>query len=236
MTWDWHFAMEVFPKIAGAIWLVIGITLGAYIVSLVFGLVLTFARRSSFKPLSMVTYGFIEFVRSTPPLVQLFFVFFALPSIGISFDKYTAGILTLGIHYSTYLSEVYRSGIEAVPKGQWEAAKAMNFSKVQTWFKIILPQAIPPVIPMMGNYLLVLFKETPILMAIGVGEFLQEAQLIGAANFKYLEPITIVGLLFLLLSYPSAVLINKLEKRSKRGFGAKKKAAKKFNELKELKG
>lgn len=222
MTWDWNFAMQVFPEIASAIWVVIGITFGAYIVSLVLGLVLTFARRSSFKPLSVITYGFIEFVRSTPPLVQLFFVFFALPSIGISFDKYTAGILTLGIHYSTYLSEVYRSGIDAVPKGQWEAAKAMNFTKTQTWFKIILPQAIPPVIPMMGNYLLVLFKETPILMAIGVGEFLQEAQLIGAEHFKYLEPITIVGALFLLLSYPSAILINKLEKRAKLGFSARK--------------
>ena len=222
MTWDWKFAIEVFPDIASAIWIVIGITFGAYIVSLVFGLVLTFARRSSFKPLAIITYGFIEFVRSTPPLVQLFFVYFALPAIGLTFNKYVAGILTLGIHYSTYLSEVYRSGIDAVPKGQWEAAKAMNFTKTQTWFRVILPQAIPPVIPMMGNYLLVLFKETPILMAIGVGEFLQEAQLIGASNFKYLEPITIVGVLFLLLSYPSALLINKLEKRSKLGFATKK--------------
>ncbi|MET3698307.1 amino acid ABC transporter membrane protein 2 (PAAT family) [Bacillus oleivorans] len=222
MTWDWNFAIQIFPEIAGAIWLVIGITFGAYIVSLVLGLVLTFARRSNFKPLSLITYCFIEFVRSTPPLVQLFFVFFALPSIGISLDKYTAGILTLGIHYSTYLSEVYRSGIDSIPKGQWEAAKALNFTKMQTWSRVILPQAIPPVIPMMGNYLLVLFKETPLLMAIGVGEFLQKAQLIGAEYFKYLEPITITGILFLLLSYPSAVLINKLEKRSKLAFKSKR--------------
>jgi polar amino acid transport system permease protein len=222
MTWDWNFAIQIFPEIASAIWVVIGITFGAYIFSLIFGLVLTFLRRSSFKPLSMLTYGFIEFIRSTPPLVQLFFVFFALPSLGISFDKYTAGILTLGIHYSTYLSEVYRSGIESVAKGQWEAAKAMNFTKTQTWINIILPQAIPPVIPMLGNYLLVLFKETPILMAIGVGEFLQKAQLIGAEHFKYLEPITIVGILFLLLSYPSAIFINKLEQRSKLTFGERK--------------
>lgn len=222
MTWDWKFAFEIFPDIFSAIWLVIAVTLGAYIVALVFGLVLTFARRSSFKPLSLFVYGFIEFVRSTPPLVQLFFVYFALPSIGISFDKYTAGILTLGIHYSTYVSEVYRSGIEAVPQGQWEAAKAMNFTKNQTWVRVILPQAIPPVIPMVGNYLLVLFKETPILMAIGVGEFLQKAQLIGADHFKYLEPVTIVGLLFLLLSIPSALLINKLEQRTKLSPGVKK--------------
>lgn len=221
MSWDWKFAIEIFPELVSVIWLVIAITLGSFIVALILGLVLTFARRSSFKPLSLFVYAFIEFVRSTPPLVQLFFVYFALPAIGISINKYAAGILTLGIHYSTYISEVYRSGIEGVPKGQWEAAQAMNFSKIQTWFRIILPQAIPPVIPMLGNYLIVLFKETPILMAIGVGEFLQKAQLIGASNFKYLEPITIVGLLFLLLSYPSALVINKLEERSKQAFGSK---------------
>jgi len=222
MTWDWNFAWEVLPDIISAIWLVIAVTFGSFVVALVLGLVLTLARRSRFKPLSFVVFAFIEFVRSTPPLVQLFFVYFALPTIGISLNKYAAGILTLGIHYSTYISEVYRSGIEAVPEGQWEASTAMNFSKSQTWFRIILPQAIPPVIPMLGNYLLVLFKETPILMAIGIGEFLQKAQLIGSMNFKYLEPITIVGLLFLLLSYPSALLINKLEQSSKRSFGERK--------------
>lgn len=222
MSWDWNFAIEVFPEILSAIWLVIAITFGSFIVALILGLLLTFARRSSFKPLSLLVYAFIEFVRSTPPLVQLFFVYFALPAIGISINKYAAGIVTLGIHYSTYVSEVYRSGIEAIPKGQWEAAKAMNFSKTQTWFRIILPQAIPPVIPMLGNYLIVLFKETPILMAIGVGEFLQKAQLLGSTHFKYLEPITIVGLLFLLLSYPSALLINKLEQKSNQAFTSKK--------------
>jgi len=84
----------------------------------------------------------------------------------------------------------------------------------------------PPVFPMAGNYLLVLFKETPILMAIGIGEFLQKAQLIGSSSFKYLEPVTIVGFLFLLLSYPSALAINKLEERTKRGFGSRRKRRK----------
>lgn len=222
MKWDWNFAIEVFPQIFSSIWLVIAVTLGSFVVALLLGLLLTIARRSTFKPLAWLVYGLVEFVRSTPPLVQLFFVYFALPSVGVSINKYAAGILTLGVHYSTYVSEVYRSGIEAVPKGQWEAAKALNFSNKQTWFRIILPQAIPPVIPMLGNYLLVLFKETPLLMAIGVGEFLQKAQLIGSNNFKYLEPITIVGFLFLLLSYPSALIINKLEQRSKKAFDPKK--------------
>ncbi|MED4017821.1 ectoine/hydroxyectoine ABC transporter permease subunit EhuD [Sutcliffiella cohnii] len=216
MSWDWEFAIEIFPELFNVIWLVIGITFAAYAVALIFGLVLTFGRRSKYKPLALVTYGFIEFVRSTPPLVQLFFVYFALPQLGITMDKYVAGILTLGIHYSTYVSEVYRSGIESIPKGQWEASRALNFSKTQTWFRVILPQSIPPVIPMLGNYLLVLFKETPLLGAIGVLEFLTRAKNIGSASFSYLEPFTIVGLLFLVLSYSSSIMIQKLEKKMKK--------------------
>lgn len=215
MTWDWQFAFDIFPGIAGALWLVIAITFGSYFLALVFGLILTLMRRTKWKPLSVLIYWFVEFIRTTPPLVQLFFVYYALPTVGISLDKYTAGILTLGIHYSTYISEVYRSGIEAIPEGQWEAAKALNFSRGEIWLRIILPQAIPPVIPMLGNYLLILFKETPLLMAIGINEFLQEAQLIGAQYFRYLEPYTIVGFLFLLLSYPSSLFIRHLEKKSR---------------------
>jgi len=127
------------------------------------------------------------------------------------------------LHYSTHLSEIYRSGIESVPKGQWEASTALNFSKTQTWIKVILPQAIPPVLPMFGNYLIVMFKETPLLAAISVVEMLNVSLIIGSKSFRYIEPITIVGLLFLLLSYPSALLVRHLEKRMKNRYSREKK-------------
>ncbi|MTI80984.1 MAG: ectoine/hydroxyectoine ABC transporter permease subunit EhuD [Firmicutes bacterium] len=215
MTWDWEFAISVFPRILDAMWIALAATITAYILALVFGLFLTLARRSSFRPLALLTYGFIEFVRCTPPLVQLFFAFFALPTIGISLSPFVAGVTVLGIHYSTYISEVYRSGIDSVPKGQWEASTALNFSKAYTWVRVILPQAIPPVIPMLGNYLITMFKETPLLSAITVVEMLQTAKIIGSESFRYLEPFTIAGFLFLALSYPAAVLVRKLEDRMK---------------------
>src|SRR5690606_37212771 len=117
------------------------------------------------------------------------------------------------IHYSTYLSEVYRSGIEAVPKGQWEASTALNFTRTKTWLRIIFPQSIPPTIPVMGNYLIVMFKETPTLSAITVVELLLTAKELGSSSFKYVEPLTLVGIIFLALSYPSALLVRALEKR-----------------------
>ena len=222
MTWDWNFAMEIFPRIFQAMWITLGATIGAYLIALSFGLVLTLLRRSTFKPLKWLTVGFIEFVRSTPPLVQLFFLFYALPEIpyiGFSLSPFMTGALGLGIHYSTYVSEIYRSGIDSIPKSQWEASTALNFSRAHTWMKVILPQAIPPVIPMLGNYLIVLFKETPLLSAILVVEMLQTAKIIGSETWRYLEPITIVGLLFLLLSYPSSLLVQQVEKRVQRTGG-----------------
>jgi polar amino acid transport system permease protein len=218
LTWDWNYVIEIFPDISRALWITLTATITAYALALVLGVVITICRRSSFKPLSHVTYFFTQFIRCTPPLVQLFFVFYALPMIpvvGVTLSPFTAGVLTLGIHYSTYISEVYRSGIESVPKGQWEAGTALNFSKAHIWRKIIVPQSIPPVIPMLGNYFIVMFKETPLLSAITLVEILQMAKIIGSQSFRYLEPITIVGILFLLLSYPSALLVRKLEARMK---------------------
>ncbi|MBB6450694.1 polar amino acid transport system permease protein [Geomicrobium halophilum] len=221
MSWDWEFAFEVFPDIVGAIGVTIGATVVAYLISLVLGLVFTLLRRSSFKPLSLLMAGVIEFIRTTPPLVQLFFVYYAFPM-----SPFTTGAVVLGVHYATYVSEVYRSGIEAVPTSQWEASKALNFSKAQTWQKVILPQAIPPVIPMLGNYLIVLFKETPLLAGIFVTEMLQVARIIGADTYRFLEPIAIVGFLFLVLSYPSALFIRYLEKRSGKLHGSAEKGVK----------
>jgi polar amino acid transport system permease protein len=156
----------------------------------------------------------VEFVRDTPLLVQLYFLYFViLPAAGLPLSALWTGIVGIGAHYSAYTAEVYRAGIEGVPKGQWEAARALNFSVWQTWTAIILPQAIPKVIPALGNYLIAMFKDTPILSSIGVLEMLEQAQIIGSETFRYLEPMTEVGLLFLLVSYPSSRLVRRLEAR-----------------------
>jgi polar amino acid transport system permease protein len=212
--WDWEFAILIFPELLKAMWVTIAATFVGFIIAIFLGLLLTLGRRSRIAPLSWGAGGFVEFVRSTPLLVQLYFIFYVLPVVsGISLSPFVAGVLGLGLHYSTYLSEVYRAGIESVPRGQWEASTALNFSSVQTWRRIILPQAIPPVLPMFGNYLIVMFKETPILSAITLVEMLLTAKIIGAQSFKYLEAFTIVGLLFLLLSYPAALLVRRFEVR-----------------------
>ncbi|RYG74291.1 ectoine/hydroxyectoine ABC transporter permease subunit EhuD [Lentibacillus lipolyticus] len=220
-NWKWDVFFEAFPIVAAGLGITLGLTIATYLFALLFGFVWTFINRIPLKPVKWLLTWIMEFIRSTPPLVQLFFIFYAwpmVPVVGFALDPFTSAIIGLGIHFSTYIGEVYRSGIEAVDNGQWEAARALNFSTRQKWTKIILPQAIPPTIPMLGNYLIIMFKEIPLASTIGVAGILNLANSYGAANFRYLEALTIVALLFLVLSYPSAILINKLERRMNRRF------------------
>ena len=184
------------------------------LLALSLGLILAIARRSSVRFISWPVALFVEFIRSTPLLVQLFFLYYGLlPALGWELAPFLTGVIGLGIHYSTYTSEVYRSGIEGVPRGQWEAAQALNLSRWQTYRHVVLPQAIPPIIPALGNYLIAMFKGTPLLMAITVLEILRQADLLGKEHFRFVEPITMVGVIYLLLSLVSSQFVRFLESR-----------------------
>lgn len=213
-TWDWAYAWEVLPDIIGRGLLVtIQVTVLASIVAYTLGLVLALLRRSRLRVVTGVTWAVLEFIRSTPLIVQVFFMFFVLPDLGLQFGPVTTGVIVIGLHYATYTAEVYRAGIDAVPPGQWEAATALSLPRGRTWAAVILPQAIPRVLPALGNYSISLLKETPILLTIGVSEIVGAAYQSGARAFRHVEPITIAGVLFLVLSLISSLLVRWLERR-----------------------
>lgn len=212
--WDWEYAQEVFPAVIRAFFVyTLGITAAAAVIAIVLGLLLVLGRRSTFKPLSWLCVGVIEFVRSTPIPIQLFFVYFGLASVGFQLGGVVTGITVLGLHYAAYMSEVYRAGIDAIPKGQWEACTALSLSPARTWRRVVLPQVIRRVLPSVGNQVIALFKETPFLIAIGISEMVTVAFEVGGRHFRLIEPITIAGLIFLAASYPTSVLMRKLEIR-----------------------
>jgi len=217
MIWDWAYAFEIIPQLAWAAVVTIEATFIGFLIAATLGLVLALLRiafpRTAW-PISMA----VELIRSTPLLIQIFFIYFVFPSFGIVLDALTAGILALGIHYAAYCSEVYRAGFDNIHRGQWEAAIALNLGSWTTFRDVIIPQAIPPVIPALGNYLVALFKETPLLSAIAVLELMQTAKIMGSETFRYTEPITLVGLFFLAMSLISAALIRSVEKAIKRRF------------------
>jgi len=226
--WNWETFNDAFPFVVKGIGMTLGLTIGCYIFALLFGFFWLFIRRVPIRPISWLFTWIMEFIRSTPPIVQLFFLYYGwhtVPYVGAQLPSFTCAVIALGLHFSTYISEVYRSGIDNVDKGQWEAARALNFPTRMKWTKIILPQALPPMIPMLGNYLIILFKEVPLAATIGVVGIMHLAQDYGDQYWNYLEPLTIVALLFLVLSSLSSLLISWLERRMNFKFEKKKAIA-----------
>ena len=213
MEWDWNFVWEIMPTLLEGLKITILATVLGAAVAAVVGLLFAILRMTAPKPIAKVTGFIVEFIRGTPLLVQLYFIFFVLPDIGIRLPALLAGVIGLGVHYGTYTAEVYRAGIENVPRGQWEAAKATNLSSRQTWIHVILPQALPPMIPALANYLIAMFKETPLLSAITVLELMNQAKSVANSSYRYIEPMTMVGVFFLVMSLISVVFLRWLEER-----------------------
>jgi polar amino acid transport system permease protein len=210
--WRWDFAIEILPNM---LWATLNTILAAgigYAIAAIVGLLFLLGQRTPIKIVNIINREIVEFIRSTPLLIQLFFVYFVLPQFGITLSAWVCGMITIGLHFGTYLSEVYRGALEGVPKTQWEACRALNFSTFYTYRKIVLPQAFPIAIPGMGNYLVGIFKDTPLLSTIGVAELFHAATAVGGYHYRYLEPYTIVGVIFLTLSIPAAIWIRKIEK------------------------
>lgn len=145
--------------------------------------------------------------------MQLFFLFFVLPDWGIQFSALTTGTVAIGVHYSTYTAQVYRAGIDAVPVGQWEAATALSLPLTRTWTAVILPQAIRRVLPALGNYVIAMLKDTPLVVAISVLDLLGQARMEGGMTFQYNEALTVVGVAFIVIAYPASLLVRALERR-----------------------
>ena len=220
--WRWDFTFEILPRL---LWATMNTLLAAgigYGIALVLGLVLALAQRTPYRPLTLMVREIVEFIRSTPLVLQIFFVFYVGPQFGIRLDPWTSGMIAIGLHYAAYLSEVYRAGLDSIPKGQWEACRALNLSPRRTYFRIIIPQALPASLPGMGNYLVGIFKDTPMLSVIGVAELMHTANALGSETYRFLEPYTMVGVIFLAISLPTAAGLRFFEAWVRRVLGMSK--------------
>ncbi|MBC6460495.1 ectoine/hydroxyectoine ABC transporter permease subunit EhuD [Actinomadura sp. HBU206391] len=211
--WSWSYVQEILPTLLRGLLVTVEATVLGYALALVLGLAIAVLRHSAGRVTGQVLRWAVEFVRSTPLLVQLFFLFYVLPGFGITLGALATGVIGLGVHYATYTSEVYRSGIESVPRGQWEAATALSLPSRRVWTGVVLPQAVPKVIPALGNYVIAMFKDTPLLLGITVLEMLGSAYKAGSESYRMLEPVTLVGLLFVAVSVLAGLLVRRLERR-----------------------
>ncbi|KJR05548.1 MULTISPECIES: ectoine/hydroxyectoine ABC transporter permease subunit EhuD [Gordonia] len=209
IEWSWQRAQDALPVLWDGFQITLLATVIGFFIAAALGLVIAVIRRSAPRWLSAPVYAVAEFIRLTPIVVQLLFVFALFPQ----FTPLSIGVTVLGVHYSSYMAEVYRAGIEEVPIGQWEAARALSLPAGRTWRAVILPQVLRNSLPALGNNAVSMFKDTPYLFTISVVELVTAAQTYGAAHFAYLEAFTLAGAFFLVASYPTSVLIRRLEKR-----------------------
>jgi polar amino acid transport system permease protein len=220
--WRWDFTFEILPRLLQATVNTVMAAVIGYAIALVVGLLFALAQRTPSRIVTMVVREAVEFIRSTPLVLQIFFVFYVGPQFGIRLAPWTSGMIAIGLHYASYLSEVYRGALEAVPRGQWEASTALNLSTRRTYFGIVIPQALPAALPGMGNYLVGIFKDTPMLSVIGVAELMHTANALGSETYRYLEPYTLVGLIFLAISLPTAAGLRAFEAWVRRALGMTK--------------
>lgn len=211
-AWDWTVVEDFMPRFWDGVLVTFQALAVGTLIAFTLGLVWAIAQRSDKIWISWPVTAVTEFIRNTPLLVQLFFLFYVVPEWGLTMSPFVTGAIGLGLHYSTYTAEVYRAGINGVPVGQWEAATALSLPKVRTWTSVILPQAIRRVVPALGNYVVSMLKDSPQIAIIGVFEMFGEASAFSNETFTT-EAITIVGIAFIVIAYPASLLLRVLERR-----------------------
>lgn len=205
------FSISILPILGIGLIVTIEATVLGFAVALILGLIFALLRRTRVRLIAWPVAVVIEFIRDTPLLVQLYFLYFVLPKYGVVLPELFTGVLALGLQYSAYTSEVYRAGLNAIHLGQWEAATALNLTRARTYRDVVIPQAIPRIIPALGNYLVSMIKDTPILSTVTVVEMLNLAKLIGDRTFRYLVPLSMVGVIFLILTITCTAGLRRLE-------------------------
>jgi polar amino acid transport system permease protein len=211
--WNWQFALDTLPSLLQGLRFTLEATFFGSLLAFVLGLLWAIARLAEIPIASQGIRLVVEFLRGTPLLIQLYFLFYIFPTYGVTLPALETGILGLGLYYSAYASEVYRAAIEGVPRGQWEASLALGLPLARMWGRIVVPQAMRFATPVLGNFVISMFKESAILSTIAVLEVIGQANILGAETARYIEPFTMAGLLFLVISYPAARLVRLLEAR-----------------------
>lgn len=213
---DWSLAADSLPTLLHGLLLTVEYTFIVILISLVAGVPVAWGRLSQSRATRMLVGAYVEVFRATPLLIQLVYIYFALPAIGIKLDPPVAAVIGLSLHYTAFIAEVYRGAIEAVPRGQRDAAHALGMRQWDVDVRVVLPQAVRSVIPALGNYFVSLFKDTSLLSVITVQELLFAGQLISARTYDYFTIYTVVFAIYLVIGLIAIWMVRQVERRAAR--------------------
>lgn len=212
MGFDLAFALSCVPLILSAVGTTLFVALVSCVGAAAIGFLFEMVRRIG--GIAGAVSGFaIDFIRSTPVLIWLYFLYFVLPFYGVRLGSMTVGVMGLSLYYSGYLAEVFKAGIDAIPKGQPEAARALSLSRRDTVFYVIAPQMMRNIAAPLGNYFVSILKATPYLAVLAVPEMLGRAFDIASETYRYAEPLVVAGLIFLVLALVISYGVKRLERR-----------------------
>ena len=199
----------------------------AVVIGVLIGMLLAVCRISKNRPIRFLATAYVEFIRGTPLLVQLFIIYYGLQTIGIrfpdvpviseilgiNFGDFMAGVITMGINSGAYVCEIFRAGIQSIDKGQSEASRSLGLSYPKTLIYVVIPQAIRNVLPALGNEFVVVIKESSIVSIIGIADLMYKANTVRGNTFQPFEPLLVAAVVYFVLTFPLSKLIAHIEKR-----------------------
>ncbi|MEM8852413.1 MAG: amino acid ABC transporter permease [Pseudomonadota bacterium] len=214
---DWTVAFDYWPQIARGVWATLAMAAISYSAGLVLGLFIALARMSGRWVLTIPTTIFVEFFRTTPPLVQIVWFYFVVPVLtGVELNAFQAATLALALNVAAFLSEVFRGGLASVDSTQRDAGQVLGLSRIQVYRYVLVPQAVRNVMPQLTTWMVLLIKSTSLASAIGALELMQVSKLIALETFRPIEVLTTAAVIYFLLAYPLTLLAGRLERRLQR--------------------
>ncbi|QOZ36526.1 amino acid ABC transporter permease [Bradyrhizobium sp. CCBAU 53421] len=213
MTWDWQYVQQIMPSLMIGIWYTILVTIASSAIALVGGLLLAILESVSTTLGRTFVRFWLEFFRGVPVLVLLYFSFYVLPEIGVTMPALPIGIGVLGIVYAAFCSEVYRGSLITIPGELRDACVALNLSRFAMWQRVLIPLMVTRSIPALLNYVLSLFRLTAWLFAIGVPVLMFQADVVAEQSYRYLEPYTLTGLIYVAMNLPFLYVLYRFKVR-----------------------
>jgi len=207
---------EFLPILLQGVWLTIIVTSGSLILSTLLGMVWALMRVSRVRALQQLAKAIVNGIRGIPIIVQLFYIYFVMPELGVTLSALQASIIGLGIAYSAYQAENFRAGIEAIDKGQIEASESLGMGWALMMRRVVLPQAVKIILPPYGNIMIMMLKDSSQASTITVAELTLKGQLIASSTFKYTSVLSMVAVLYLVMSVPLILFVGWLERRMQR--------------------
>ena len=218
MEFAWKVIIDYFPDLLAGVKVTLSITILSLLIGLVFGLALALARISGWKIISWPAYVYIEFFRTTPPLVQIVWFYFVVPVIiGMELSAFQAASIALGLNIAAFLGEIFRAGIQGIDKTQIDATRVLGLGSMDSYRYVILPQAFRIVLPPTTTTIMLLMKGTSLATAIGTLELMRVGQLISLETFRPFEILTAGALIYFLITYPVAYGMRRLERKMQIG-------------------